>query len=61
MADDPVAECFGSTPNCAILPACGLRAPLAQAKDAFFTVLDGYSIADVTQQKSALADLLGTP
>ena len=59
--DQPVAECFGSTPNCAILPACGLRAPLAQAKDAFFTVLDGYSIADVTQQKSALADLLGTP
>ncbi len=61
MADDPVAECFGSTPNCAILPACGLRTPLADAKEAFFVVLDGYSLTDVTHNKSALADLLGAP
>jgi Rrf2 family nitric oxide-sensitive transcriptional repressor len=58
MADDPVAECFGSAPNCAILPACGLRTPLTQAKEAFFSVLDGYTLDDVTQKKSALADLL---
>ncbi len=61
MADDPVAECFGSAPNCAILPACGLRTPLTAAKEAFFVVLDGYSLTDVTQSKSALAELLGTP
>ena len=57
--DDPVAECFSSTPNCAILPACGLRDPLSQAKEAFFAVLDTYSLADVTRDKRALADLLG--
>ena len=57
--DDPVAECFGSAPNCTILPACGLRVPLSQAKEAFFAVLDDYSLAQVTRDKRALADLLG--
>jgi Rrf2 family nitric oxide-sensitive transcriptional repressor len=61
MADDPVVECFGSNPNCAILPACGLRTPLTLAKEAFFAVLDGYTLTDVTRNKSALADLLGAP
>jgi len=61
MADDPVAECFGSTPHCAILPACGLRGPLSQAKEAFFVVLDSYSLQDVCQNRTALAELLGTP
>lgn len=61
MADTPVVECFGSAPNCAILPACGLRGPLTQAKEAFFVVLDGYSLRDVSQNRTALAELLGTP
>ena len=61
MGDNPVAECFGSTPNCKILPACGLRGPLSQAKEAFFVVLDSYSLNDISQNRSALAELLGTP
>ena len=59
MADDPVVECFGTTTDCVILPACGLRGPLGEAKEAFFAVLDGYSLRDVTGQKRALATLLG--
>jgi Rrf2 family nitric oxide-sensitive transcriptional repressor len=61
MDDVPVAECFGSTPNCTILPACGLRGPLSQAKEAFFTVLDGYSLRDISQNRAALVELLGAP
>lgn len=57
-ADEPVVECFGSTQTCAILPACGLRSPLTEAKEAFFSTLDRYSLAQVTTQHSALAQLL---
>lgn len=38
--DDPVVECFGKNTSCLILPACGLREPLAQAQEAFFASLD---------------------
>ncbi|MEN8891413.1 RrF2 family transcriptional regulator [Planktotalea arctica] len=54
----PVVECFSANTSCAILPACGLRAPLLDAQEAFFAVLDGYSLADVARSKSALKDLL---
>ncbi len=56
--NDPVVECFGTNKSCLILPACGLRGPLAQAQEAFFATLDGYSLADVVQPRSALAALL---
>ncbi|WP_417208155.1 RrF2 family transcriptional regulator [Antarctobacter sp.] len=56
--DDPVAECFGTNTSCLILPACGLRGPLAQAQEAFFATLDGYTLADVVRPQSALAALL---
>lgn len=56
--DDPVAECFGSNKSCLILPACGLRGPLAQAQEAFFATLDRYTLADVVRPHSALAALL---
>ena len=56
--NDPVVECFGTNKSCLILPACGLRGPLAQAQEAFFATLDGYTLADVVQQRSALAALL---
>ncbi|SMX48906.1 RrF2 family transcriptional regulator [Maliponia aquimaris] len=57
--NDPVAECFGTDKSCLILPACGLREPLAQAQDAFFATLDRYTLADVTRSRRALASLLG--
>jgi Rrf2 family nitric oxide-sensitive transcriptional repressor len=56
--DAPVVECFGSKSSCLILPACGLRDPLSAAKEAFFAVLDGYTLAEVTSAKPALAKLL---
>ncbi|WP_298863943.1 Rrf2 family transcriptional regulator [uncultured Sulfitobacter sp.] len=56
--DDAVVECFGTNKSCLILPACGLRSPLALAQEAFFSTLDGYTLADVTQQRSALVKLL---
>jgi Rrf2 family nitric oxide-sensitive transcriptional repressor len=57
-ADTPVAECFGANTTCKILPACGLRTPLQEAQEAFFAVLDNYTLADVTKKSSALASLL---
>ena len=54
-----VAECFAGNGACAITPACGLRGPLAEAQEAFFTVLDDYSLEDVSGQGEALTRLLG--
>lgn len=55
--DEPVVECFGQNKSCLILPACGLRAPLQEAKEAFFQALDQYTLADIAQQRPALAKL----
>jgi Rrf2 family nitric oxide-sensitive transcriptional repressor len=57
---DPVVECFGTNQSCHILPACGLRDPLAQAQEAFFETLDRYTLADVTGSRWALKKLLDT-
>ncbi|MFV2053331.1 RrF2 family transcriptional regulator [Aliiroseovarius sp. YM-037] len=54
----PVVECFGTDQSCLILPACGLRDPLARAQEAFFATLDRYTLADVTKSRRALATLL---
>ncbi len=56
--DDPVVECFGTNTSCRILPACGLRAPLQEAQEAFFSTLDRYSLEQVTKSKRTLAALL---
>ncbi|WP_299845868.1 Rrf2 family transcriptional regulator [uncultured Jannaschia sp.] len=56
--NDTVAQCFGSDRSCLILPACGLRGPLAEAQEAFFAALDRYTLADVTRSRRALAALL---
>lgn len=56
--DDPVVECFGLNKTCRILPVCGLRSPLAEAQEAFFQVLDRYSLDDVTRSKAALSALV---
>ena len=57
--NDPVVECFGPNRSCLILPACGLRPALVQAQEAFFTALDGYTLADITRSRAALAEFLG--
>ncbi len=56
--DAPVVECFGSDTSCLILPACGLRDPLAQAQEAFFAALDHYTLSDVTRSRRVLGELL---
>ncbi len=56
--DAPVVECVGNENACHILPACGLRKPLLDAQEAFYAVLDGYTLQDVTAKRSALASLL---
>jgi Rrf2 family nitric oxide-sensitive transcriptional repressor len=58
--NEAVVECFGSDKSCLILPACGLRAPLVEAQEAFFATLDSYTLADVTRSQRALAELLDT-
>jgi Rrf2 family transcriptional regulator, nitric oxide-sensitive transcriptional repressor len=54
----PVVECFGPDQSCLILPACGLREPLAQAQEAFYATLDRYTLTDATRARHALSDLL---
>ncbi|MDE0985800.1 MAG: Rrf2 family transcriptional regulator [Yoonia sp.] len=58
--DKPVVSCFGTDTSCLILPACGLRAPLAAAREAFFATLDGCTLADITGPKTRLMALMDT-
>ena len=57
--DLAIVECFGEQ-GCSITPACQLKIAFAEALEAFFKVLDQYSLADLlpTQQKTALIKLL---
>jgi Rrf2 family nitric oxide-sensitive transcriptional repressor len=58
VADLP-AECFGAEADqCAILRVCRLRGVLAEAVDAFYGVLDRYTLADLVQHRAAIAKLL---
>ena len=47
--------------SCVIAPACALTAALYEARNAFFAVLDGYSLADLVEdRKSGLRELLAS-
>jgi Rrf2 family nitric oxide-sensitive transcriptional repressor len=49
--DFHVVECFDREKNtCPIAPACGLKGVLFEARDAFLSVLDKYTLADVTKR-----------
>lgn len=58
-ASTALVECF---PNgngaCLISPACKLKGALLLAQNAFFEVLDGYSVEDLTAGNAALVGLL---
>jgi len=45
--DFGLVECFGSQNACIITPACALKNVLADALEAFFRVLDQYTLADL--------------
>ena len=54
-----LAECFeaGET-ECPLVSSCGLNQALSEALGAFFKVLDGYTLADLTNNKRNLHVLL---
>lgn len=53
------AECFGPEESqCAIVSCCQLKSVLAEAVNAFFAVLDRYTLADITRNKHALTSIL---
>lgn len=55
----PLVECFdGGHGECCIAPACALKKALQEAEQAFFLVLDGYSLADLLINRPALERLL---
>lgn len=57
--DVDLVECFDATRNtCPITDACALRHALAEARAAFFAVLDGYRLSDLLRPRAKLARLL---
>ncbi len=56
-----MAECFegGSDIHCPLAGACDLNSALHEALEAFFEVLEGYSIADLAEKKKTLRLRLG--
>ena len=58
-AEAALVECFNPTTNrCVITPVCGLRNALAQAIEAFYAVLDRYTLADITRDRRRLQSVL---
>ena len=54
-----LAECFAEGGGaCAIAPVCRLKAVLGEGVDAFYGVLDRYSLADITRNRQMLARVL---
>jgi len=54
-----LVECFNPMTNsCAISGPCRLKGVLGRALKAYFTVLDEYTIADLTGKNPALSRLL---
>lgn len=59
---DLPAACFGDEAEpCCIAPVCRLSGVLYEAVQAFYRVLDGYTLADLVKNKQALAKILFVP
>jgi Rrf2 family transcriptional regulator, nitric oxide-sensitive transcriptional repressor len=57
--ESALVECFGiDTNQCAISAPCRLKGVLKRALEAFFAVLDQYTLADLTGRHPALKELL---
>lgn len=57
-----MAECFeNDATDCPLIDSCGLNAALRKALDAFFDVLESYSIDDLVKARPSMRDLLGIP
>ena len=46
-----IVECFSSRNGCKITPVCGLKSMFNEALNAFLSVLDQYTLADVIQEQ----------
>ena len=54
-----LVECFDQATNtCVITQACRLRFALAEALDAFFAVLDRFTLADLLAERQTLGKIL---
>jgi Rrf2 family nitric oxide-sensitive transcriptional repressor len=54
-----LVECFDrATARCPLTPACRLKGVLGEATDAFFAVLDRYSLADLIAQPRHMARVI---
>jgi Rrf2 family nitric oxide-sensitive transcriptional repressor len=45
--DLAIAECFGKNNSCILTPACSLQLLFNEALEAFFGVLDTYTLEDI--------------
>jgi Rrf2 family transcriptional regulator, nitric oxide-sensitive transcriptional repressor len=60
VEDWRIVECFEAESNgCVVAGGCGLQPILKESLEAWFAVLDRYSLADVVGRKSVLVQLLG--
>lgn len=61
MEDDfSLVECIQKEGGaCAISPSCRLKNVVRQALEAFLTVFDSYSLADIAANRDEIAELLG--
>ena len=60
--DMALVPCFAPVDDdCAIARCCLLRTALTRASDAFFGVLDAYSLADLVRPRSQLREALALP
>jgi Rrf2 family nitric oxide-sensitive transcriptional repressor len=60
--DFALLPCFAPIGEfCRIQPACGLIAPIQEASQAFFDVLDRYTLADVIKAEARLRALFENP
>ncbi|AWN75138.1 Rrf2 family transcriptional regulator [Legionella anisa] len=53
-----LVPCFNKEANCCIAPTCKLRKILIDAQNAFFAILEQFSLADIIQNKVELSPLL---
>lgn len=61
-ADSSLVECFSpDTSKCRIDCACRLKAVFHEAENAFMSVLDGYTLADLVRNRKALVHLMRAP
>ncbi|WP_127751748.1 MULTISPECIES: iron-responsive transcriptional regulator RirA [unclassified Devosia] len=54
-----LAECFEEGADCPLIGECDLNGALREALGAFFTVLEGYTIADLAHKKRSIRERLG--